>query len=141
MLMVLIASGKRYPPAGSSIPESRSAAFKLGSNRGLWNPTPGGAIPQKEKAGTRVPALSSRGSLFFERDLTLLFLLRFFRLFLRRGFLLRRFLGRLLRRRFGRRLWRGRLFLRLLADDHQFLFLGFDDLFRFARQFLVVFQP
>src|SRR5882762_3979529 len=138
MLMVLIASGKRHPPAGSSIPESRSAAFKLGSKRGLWNPTPGGAIPQNEK------------------DLTLLFLLRrlfcfllggllfglgFFCLFLRRGFLLRRFLGRLLRRRFGRRLWRGRLFLGLLADDHQLLFLGFDDLFRLARQFLVVFQP
>src|SRR5258708_6785466 len=102
-----------------------------------------------KKAGTKVPALSSHVSLFSEKDLTLLFLLRrlfrfllggllfglrLFCLFLRSGFLLRRFLGRLLRRRFGRRLWGGRLFLGLLADDHQLLFLS-------PRQFLVVFQP
>src|SRR3979490_1282106 len=107
-----------------------------------------------------LPASSSSRSLFFENKLPLLFFLRrllrfllcglflwlrFFCFFLRRIFLLRRFLGRflgrLLPRRLGRRLRRGRLFLGLLANDHQLLFLGFDDLFRFACQLLVVFQP
>src|SRR5882762_9557205 len=126
------------------------------TSKGRDCPSPGGAITQKEKAGTMVPSFSFCRSLAFEKDLPPLFLLRclfhfllgglllrlgFFCFFLRRGFLLRRFLGWLLRPWLGRRLCRRRLFLGLLADDHQLLFLGLDDLFRFARQLLVVFQP
>jgi len=39
--MVLIASGKRHPPAGSSIPESRSAAFS-------WEASEACGIPLRE---------------------------------------------------------------------------------------------
>src|SRR6266576_3113208 len=56
-------------------------------------------------------------------------------------FLLRRFSGRFLPRWLGCRFWRGSLLLGFFADDHQLLFLGFDDLFGFARQLLIVFQP
>src|SRR5260370_9845661 len=108
-------------------------------------------MPQKEKAGTLTPAspfslfrsLKDLATFFLlRRFLRLLFLLgfRFFCFFLWRGFLLRRFLGRLLRHWPWRGLRSRRLFFGLLADDHQLLFLGFDDLFRFARQFFVV-QP
>src|SRR6266478_5917279 len=133
--------------------EARCSSWETDKAYGipLW-----GQIPQKEKAGTMVPASSSCQSPVSEKDLPpllslrrffhflpgrLLFRSRFFCLLLRRGFFLSRFLGRFLCRRLGRRLWRRRLFLGLLADDHQLLFHGFGDLFRFARQFLVVFQP
>src|SRR5437773_7360236 len=103
-----------------------------------------------------VSASSSASSPLSEKDLPPLFLLRrlfrfllgslflglrFCCLFLLGRFLLRRFLGRFLPRWLGCRFWRGSLFLGFFADDHQLLFLGFDDLFGFARQLLVVFQP
>src|SRR6266403_2853979 len=111
---------------------------------------------KKEKAGTVVPASPACRFLGREENLTLLFLLhrffglllggllgfRFFGFFLGRRFLLfRRFLDRLFRRWLRRWFRSGGLFLGLLADNHQLLFLGFDDLFGFTRQFLVVLQP
>src|SRR5882724_8219064 len=113
-------------------------------------------IPQKGKSRNACSGFFLTPISGFERDLAPLFLprrllrfllgrfllrLRFFRLFLRSGFLLGRLLRRFLGRRLGRWFWRGRFFLGLLADNHQILFLGFDDLFRFARQLLVIFQP
>src|SRR5713226_5571387 len=108
------------------------------ARRSIWEASRAFGLPlregrfPKEKAGTTVPASSSSRSAL--KDLSPLFLLRrlllgfrFFCLFLWRGFLLRRFLGRLLRRWLWRGLWSGRFFLGLFADDHQLLFLGFDD--------------
>src|SRR2546430_1399675 len=66
-----------------------------------------------------VSASSSTSSPLSEKDLPPLFLLRWL----------------------GCRFWRGSLFLGFFADDYQLLFLGFDGLFGFARQLLVVFQP
>src|SRR6266852_4148112 len=111
------------------------------TSKGSDSPSPGGVIPQKEKAGTMVPASSSTSSPLPEKDLPPLFLLRRLLRFLLGRFLLRRFFGRFLPRWLGCRFWRGSLFLGFFADDHQLLFLGFDDLFRFARQLLVIFQP
>src|SRR6266576_3227199 len=103
-----------------------------------------------------VSASSSTSSPLSEKDLPPLFLLRrllrfllgglflglrFYCLFLLGRFLLRRFFGRFLPRWLGCRFWRGSLFLSFFADDYQLLFLGFDDLFGFPRQLLVVFQP
>src|SRR5713226_4830164 len=116
------------------------------ARRSIWEASRAFGLPlregrfPKEKAATQVPASSSSRSAL--KDLSPLFLLRrflgllfgrlllgfrFFCLFLWRGFLLRRFLGRLLRRWLWRGLWSGRFFLGLFADDHQLLFLGFDD--------------
>src|SRR2546421_2045742 len=103
-----------------------------------------------------VPASSSTSSPLSKKVLPPLFLLRrllrfllgslflglrFCCLFLLGRFLLRRFFGRFLSRWLGCRFWRGSLLLGFFADDHQLLFLGFDDLFGFARQLLIVFQP
>src|SRR4029077_1788500 len=119
-------------------------------------PVPARSIPQSEEAGTRVPASPAIDSFMIETRLAPLFLLRsllgpllrrlLFRLrflgglLLARGFFLRRFFGALLGRRFGRGPRGGRHFFRLLAH-HSEVFLCFDDLFGFADQFLVVFQP
>src|SRR6266436_770927 len=144
MLMVAIALGKHHAPRGGSIPELRNAVFILGSRRGFPNYHSVNSDSAKRKAGTFVPASSLLGSLKGSASLFLLrrflrlllggllFRLRFFCFFLWLRFFLRCWLGR--------RFWRGRLFLGLLADDHQLLFLRLDDLFRFARKFLVV-QP
>src|SRR5207302_10186044 len=67
--------------------------------------------------------------------------LRFSGLFIWRGFLFGRFLGRLFGHWLGCCSWGWRFFLGLFADNHQILFLGLDDFFRFARQLFVVFQP
>src|SRR6267154_1255962 len=113
-------------------------------------------IPQKEKSRNACSGFFLTPISGFEGDLAPLFLsgrllrfllgrfllrLRFFRLFLWSGFLLGRLLRWFLGRRLGRWFWRGRFFLGFFADNHQILFLGFDDLFRFARQLLVIFQP
>src|SRR5438132_10299133 len=116
-------------------------------------PTPGDAIPKKKSrnespgffpstsppCGKALPPFLSAG--FLCLFLGGLLRLRFSRLFLRRGFLLCRFLGWFLCRWSGRWFWRRRFFLGFFADDHQILFLGLDDFFRFARQLFVVFQP
>ena len=88
MLMLRGASGKPDVGAGNFLPESRSAAFNLGRKTRFDDSSPGGPLPQKEKAGTMVPASPSSRFLGREENLTLLFLLRRFFGFLLGGFLL-----------------------------------------------------
>src|SRR5467141_4703283 len=78
MLMLLAAPGMLRAPRGSSIPKSRNPAFNLGSNLASWNPTPGGVVLQKEKAGTLVPASCSSRSLVLEKTYRFFFFAAFF---------------------------------------------------------------
>jgi hypothetical protein len=55
--MVLAVSGKQDVSPARLIPESRIGAFKAGKQQSARNSNPGDVIPQKEKAGTIVPAL------------------------------------------------------------------------------------
>jgi hypothetical protein len=67
----------------SFLPETRSAGFIPGSKTRWNDSSPGGAIPQKEKAGTMVPASPSRRFMGCKENSALLFLLpRFFGLLL-----------------------------------------------------------
>src|SRR6266403_2217692 len=76
--MLFAAPGKLRAPRGSSIPKSRNPAFNLGSNLASWNPTPGGVVLQKEKAGTLVPASCSSRSLVLEKTYRFFFFAAFF---------------------------------------------------------------
>src|SRR6266403_1781569 len=80
--MLFAAPGKLRAPRGSSIPKSRNPAFNLGSNLASWNPTPGGVVLQKEKAGTLVPASCSSRSLVLEKTYRFFFFFAAFFFFL-----------------------------------------------------------